>query len=319
MLERPDMVRRFGQIVPRHLNPERMLRVMAQAVYKTPKLAECDPISLLGAMQACASLGLEPNTPLGHAYLIPFDRSEKRGDQWVKVGTDVNLIIGYRGYIDLARRSGLLVSIHADVVYDGDQFDFAYGSEQRLHHRPEGRRDVPLYAYAHARLKDGEAFEVLPYQLVLQIRDNSEGYKAAVRAKNSGKAWGQKTYDSSPWVRHEHEMSAKTMVRRLTKWLPLSLEFSNAATLDAMSETGKVDFKMFSELERPEDFDPEAAEIIESAPAQITSQSAAPFDIETGEVKEPERAASNRIDVPKAAAATAPAQPQGGKPKLFSE
>lgn len=290
MLEEPAMVARFRQVLPRHLNPERMLRVLAQAVHKTPKLAECNPLTLLGAMQACASLGLEPNTPLGHAYLIPFeDRKNQR--------VDVQLIIGYRGYIDLARRSGNLVAIHADVAYEGDDFDFFYGSGQYLKHRPRGNRENPLEAYAYARLTDGEAFEVLPYPLVLKVRDASQGYKYAA----------SKNRTDNPWIAHEHEMAAKTMVRRLSKWLPLSLEFANAAQLDAMSESGKADLSVFAQVK---DLDEGMAAI--------------DHDPETGEVTEPAQVEDKRAPaapvVPYGEPATVDAKPAAApaeKPKLF--
>lgn len=296
MLEEPAMVSRFRQVLPRHLNPERMLRVLAQCVHKTPKLAACDPMTLLGAMQACASLGLEPNTPLGHAYLIPF-------------GTDVQLIIGYRGYIDLARRSGNMVSIHADVVYEGDDFDFFYGSGQYLKHRPRGNRGNPLEAYAYAKLTDGEAFEVLPYTLVLRVRDNSQGYKYAKgdAERNPSDAKKQKRFAESPWVANEHEMAAKTMVRRLAKWLPLSLEFANAATLDAMSEAGKADFAVFAEAKDLDEglaaieHDPETGEVTEPAQVEDKRAPAAPVD-QGGEL---------------AAVDAKPAAAPAEKPKLF--
>jgi recombination protein RecT len=282
LLRRPDTVKRFQQIVPRHLSAERMLRVMAHAIYKTPRLGECAPVTLLGAMQACAALGLEPNTPLQHAFLLPFRKSRKEGNEWVE-SYDVQLIIGYRGLIDLARRSGTLVSIHADVVYHGDDFEFEYGSNQHLTHRPRGDRTTPECAYAHAVLKDGEAFEVLPYAKVLAIRDESQGYKAALAAKaeaERGKHWRMREYDSSPWVKYEHEMAAKTMVRRLAKWLPLSLEFANAVALDSASETGKVDFAAFADTTDPTAYDPELAMITApDDPEQKTSAISSPHEV----------------------------------------
>ncbi len=240
-LRHPDMVDRFQQAVPRHLSPERMLRVCALAIQKTPKLADCDMMTLLGGMLGLASLGLEPNTPLGHAYLIPFDKRAKVNGAWQVVATEVQVIIGYKGYIDLARRSGSMVSIHADVVYEGDTFSFEYGSGMHLKHIPQGAREgrVPVWAYAHAKLQDGEAFEVLPYAQVLKIRDGSQGYQSALR----GRDHNPKGFAASPWVAHEHEMAAKTMVRRLSKMLPMSIEMANAAALDQMSETGRLDMR----------------------------------------------------------------------------
>ncbi|NUB14538.1 hypothetical protein GAY28_18885 [Azospirillum brasilense] len=261
LLQSPKTVQRFQQLVPRHLNPERMLRVMAQAVYKTPKLAECEPVTLLGSMMACASFGLEPNTPLGHAYLIPFEKKRKQGNQWVTDRVAVNLITGSRGFIALARRSGNLGSIHADVVYGAyadmpaDEFSFEYGSNMHLRHVPIGDNQgrPPIWAYAHASLKDGQAFEVLPYARVLRIRDNSQGFQAALSSKNDAErnpqrdGWKMRSFDASPWVAHEHEMAAKTMVRRISKVLPMSIEFANAVQLDAMSDTGGVNYAAFSD------------------------------------------------------------------------
>lgn len=253
IFENPKIVKKLQSTVPRHLNPERMLRVFSLAIQKTPDLAECDPITLLGAMMVCASLGLEPNTPLGHAYLIPFNRRTKVGQAWNSV-KDVNLIIGYKGYIDLARRSGTLVSLHADVAYGtagnlpADEFSFEYGTGMHLRHVPIGDNDgrPPLWAYAYASLKDGHAFEVLPYDRVLRIRNGSQGYQAALAAREKygadARAWA-----TAPWVVYEHEMASKTMIRRLSKMLPMSIEFANAATLDAMSETGAVDFSAFAD------------------------------------------------------------------------
>lgn len=249
LLEDKNTALKIRQIIPAHLNPERLLRVFAMAVYKTPKLAECDPVSLLGAMMACASFGLEPNTPLGHAYLIPFEKKKKEGAQWVTERIDVNLIIGYRGLIDLARRSGDLVSLHADVVYEGDDFSFEYGSNMHLRHVPKGSREgrKAIYCYAHASLKDGQAFEVLPNEEVLRVRDNAEAYKSAVRMKNNSNS---RAYETSPWVAYEHEMKAKTMIRRLSKMLPMSIEFANAVALDNMSEANKVNFAAYADGEQ---------------------------------------------------------------------
>lgn len=274
LLQSPEMVKRMQAVLPRHLSPERMLRVMAQAVFKTPKLAECHPITLLGAMMACASLGLEPNTPLGHAYLIPFEKRKKVGpgkDDWATDRVDVQLIIGYKGLLDLARRSGTLESVHADVVYEGDEFSFEYGTNMHLRHRPMGEREnrVPIWAYAHAKLKDGgQAFEVLPYGQVLTIRNGSQGYSEAVKkAQREKRALTDK---DSPWIKHEHEMVAKTMFRRLSKWLSLSIEFANAAELDRMSDAGTANLAAFADVNDAGAFDPMAAQITQSSDIEIT-------------------------------------------------
>jgi recombination protein RecT len=260
-LKNKGMIARFQQAVPRHLSSERMLRVCAMAVYKTPMLRKCETMSLLGAMLSLASLGLEPNTPLGHAYLIPFKSRRKiPGTRDWEDYYQVQVIIGYRGYIELARRSGMLTAIHADVVYEGDEFSFEYGSKMHLRHVPKGSREEPLWAYAHATLSDGQAFEVLPYDLVLKIRDGSQGYQAALNAKieagnDPTKKFMLKTWESNPWVAYEHEMAAKSLVRRLSKMLPMSIEFAQAVELDGMAEAGDIQYStIINQPDTVEDF-----------------------------------------------------------------
>lgn len=242
MLSDPRVKKMMADTATKHLTPDRMLRVVANAVRKVPKLAMVNPMSLLGAMITCQTLGLEPNTPLGHAYLIPFEKRGKnpQSGRWETLGVDANLIVGYQGLIDLMRRSGSLVSIHADVVYDEDVFSFEYGSDMHLRHIPKGLRDNrrALFAYAHVKLTDGEAFEVLPYEEILRIRDNTEGYKAAMRAK----AENYRNWDQTPWIKYEHEMACKTMVRRVAKWAPKSIEFANALAIDNAGDSASIDF-----------------------------------------------------------------------------
>lgn len=243
-LMHPEMALRMKAAIPKHLSAERMLRVCALAIQKTPKLAECDMMTLLGAMITLGTLGLEPNTPLGQAYLIPFEkRTKDNNGRWVTTGVDVQVVIGYKGYIDLARRSGELVNIHADVVYEGDEFTFEYGTGMHMRHVPVGARAKrkPLWAYFYAKLADGgEAFEVLPYEEILAIRDASQGYQSAMRNRERY----PESFSKTPWVAFEHEMAAKTMIRRIAKWLPMSIEAADATTIDSAHEGGAtVDYR----------------------------------------------------------------------------
>jgi recombination protein RecT len=248
----PAVLERVRAVLPMHLTPERMMRTVALAAYKNPKIRECHPISLLGAVMLCASLGCEPNTPLGHAYLIPFEKNKYDREQkrWVLDRVDVNVIIGYPGLIDLARRTGNLVSIRAAVVYEGDEWSYEYGSNMHLRHRPRGLTEgrKPLDAYAFSKLTDGEAFEVLPYEEALSFRRFSSAYTNALAGKQEAEAdpkaaWKAKTFPETPWVKNEPQMVAKTMVRRLSTWLPKSIEFARVLQLDALSDQGKIDFR----------------------------------------------------------------------------
>lgn len=231
----------LASVAAQHMRPERMMRLMANAIRTTPQLAECEPLSLLGSLMTCASLGLEPNTPLGHAYLIPF-KNKRKGI------TEIQLIIGYKGMIDLARRSGHIVNIHADVVYEGDDFSFEYGSNQHLTHRPKGKREKPIYSYCHAKLTDGEAFTVIPWDEVMAIRDASQGYQTAKR-------FGRK---DNPWMQHVHAMAAKTAVRALFKYLPISVEMDNGVSDAFTVDDQSIDYAAYAQA-------PEEGYMIEGA------------------------------------------------------
>lgn len=285
MLEDPRVAKALNDAVPKHFSSQRLLRLMTQAIRKTPKLAQCNPLSLLGALITCASLGLEPNGVLGHAYLIPFEKRKKVGADWVTDRIDVNLIIGYQGLIDLSRRTGSLVSIHADVVHEGDEFEFHYGTDMRLFHRPtgdsEGRK--PIFAYAYARLEDGEAFEVLPYASVLKIRDSAQAFKQAMVQKGRN----ERGWETAPWIAYEFEMARKTMVRRLSKWLPRSIEFASAVQLDSLAERGMIDFGAIA-AQPSLAHDPEGASIEAPTDAEIIATTKPGAKAEAPQPSQPE-------------------------------
>lgn len=212
----------IAAVLPKHVSPDRMLRIALGALQTTPKLMNCSLGSLMGAVVHCAQLGLEPNTPLGHAYLIPFENSRKGV-------TEVQIVLGYKGLIDLARRSGQIVSISAHEVCENDEFEFVYGLDEKLSHKPamKNRGDVVAF-YAVAKLVGGgHAFEVMSAEQVNAIRDASQNYKFA-RDKGST-VWGQ----------HYVEMGRKTVLRRLVKYLPVSIELAQAARLDEVSAAGQ--------------------------------------------------------------------------------
>lgn len=157
-------------------------------------------------MQA-SQLGLEPDGVLGQAYLVPY---RNRGQ------LEAQFQVGYRGYISLAMRSGQVKSISAEVVYEGDKFDYSFGTDQYLKHRPALKgRGEPVGVYAIAALDGGgHVFRVLSV-------DDVEGVRACSRAKDDG-----------PWVTHWNEMARKTAVRALAKYLPMSVELQRAAVED---------------------------------------------------------------------------------------
>jgi recombination protein RecT len=214
----------LAKMLPKTLSIERLLKVAQIAATTTPALAKCDVPSLVGAIGQCAQMGLEPNTVLGHAYLVPFNTKRKDAngaERWVN---SVQVIIGYKGLIDLARRSGQIVSIAAHEVCESDHFELVYGLDEKLNHTPAmGERGKVIGFYAVAKLKDGGyCFEFMSLHQVQEI----------MKATQSKGGYG-------PWKEHFIEMGRKTVIRRLAKYLPLSIEFQTAAALDGMAEAGK--------------------------------------------------------------------------------
>lgn len=209
--------------LPRHLNADRLLRVALTAISKTPRLADCTQVSVLGSIIQAAQLGLEPDGALGHAYLVPFWNSKKGC-------YECQMIPGYRGMLDIAGRSGKVITVSARVVYEYDFFDYAYGLDDYLKHKPnDGDRGQETHVYAVAKLTNGgHHFEVMTIGEVKDVRNESSGYQAY----KSGKI------PSTPWVDHFEDMARKTPVRKLFKWLPVSIEMQKAVGLDDLAETG---------------------------------------------------------------------------------
>ena len=203
--------------LPKHMTADRLARIATTEMRRVPALANCSPESFLGAIMQCAQLGIEPSNSLGHAYLIPFGNGKDKQGR-----ANVQLIIGYRGMIDLARRSGQIVSLSARAVYENDDFSYEYGLHENLTHKPsEDNTGKLTHVYAVARLKDGGIqFEVMSRAQVDAIRAQS-------KAGNSG-----------PWQTHYEEMAKKTVIRRLFKYLPVSIEIQKAVGLDEQAEAG---------------------------------------------------------------------------------
>ncbi|EED5540305.1 recombination protein RecT [Salmonella enterica subsp. enterica serovar Saintpaul] len=218
-INQPSMKEQLSAALPRHMTAERMIRIATTEIRKVPALGDCDTMSFVSAIVQCSQLGLEPGGALGHAYLLPFgNKNEKSGKK------NVQLIIGYRGMIDLARRSGQIASLSARVVREGDDFSFEFGLEEKLVHRPGENEDAPVtHVYAVARLKDGGTqFEVMTRKQIELVRAQS-------KAGNNG-----------PWVTHWEEMAKKTAIRRLFKYLPVSIEIQRAVSMDE-KETLTID------------------------------------------------------------------------------
>ena len=165
LVENPQMMDQMRAVLPKHLTPERMVKLALVAALKTPRLRECTPESIAQCMMAASETGLEPGGSLGQCYLVPYKQT-------------ATFIIGYRGMIALARRSGQILSIEAHVVYASDKFRCQFGSTPVLEHEPAWdaeRTNVGIKAvYAVAKLRDGGTqVEVMSKPEVDAIRTRS--------------------------------------------------------------------------------------------------------------------------------------------------
>lgn len=214
----------FLEVMPRHLTMERMTRIACASVSRMPKLLECTPASFLSAFMTASQLGLEPNGPLGLAWIIPYPNRQINA-------CEAQFQVGYKGLIDLARRSGDILSIEAHIIYENEKFTIAYGLDPKLEHEPllVGDRGKFLAVYAVARLKDGGTqADVMTLADVERIREMSKQHQTA-----------RKNNRESVWDQHFDEMAKKTVVKRLCKLLPCNVELADAIAYDNAVEAGQ--------------------------------------------------------------------------------
>lgn len=196
--------------LPSVITPERFTRIVLSALSVNPKLGSCTPASFLGAMMTSAQLGLEVNTPLGQAYVLPYLN---------KGVLEAQFQLGYKGLIDLAYRSGEVEVIQAHVVHENDKFECEYGLDPKLTHKPaDTDRGDPIKVYAVFKTKSGGfGFEVMSMEDVKK--------HAAKYSKSYGSSY-------SPWKTNFEEMAKKTVLKRVLKYAPLKSDFVRAAVQD---------------------------------------------------------------------------------------
>lgn len=250
----------IAKALPSVMTPERFTRITLSALSANPQLAQTTQNSFLGAMMTAAQLGMEPNTPLGQAYLIPFRN---------KGVLECQFQLGYKGLIDLAYRSGEVTTIQAQVVYENDEFEYALGLEPQLKHIPAmSNRGEPIYFYAVFKTKDGGfGFEVMSVEDVkLHAQKYSKSFNGAY----------------SPWKTNFEEMAKKTVLKKVLKYAPMKTDFARGLSADETIKHGVSD-DMFSVPDETDyiDVDNVAAEA-ENNETEIAEQ--LPFGPETGEV-----------------------------------
>jgi recombination protein RecT len=199
------MAPQIGAALPNEMSVDRFLRITLTALRTNPKLGNCTRMSFLAAMINSAQLGLEPNTPMGQAWLIPYQNKGKMECQFQ---------IGYQGLLTLAYRTGLYQRIGAYAVYTNDNFDWWYGLDPGLVHKPGKREGEPTHYYAVYRMKTGEGdFRVWTH-------DECEAHM-----KRYSKSWEKK---GSAWQTNFPRMAMKTTLIDLMKYAPKSAEIAQA-------------------------------------------------------------------------------------------
>ena len=236
----------IAKALPSVITPERFTRITLSALSTNPQLQQTTPQSFLGAMMTAAQLGVEPNTPLGQAYLLPYKN---------KGVLECQFQLGYRGLMDLAYRSGEISVIQAHTVYENDEFHYEFGLEPKLEHKPaiKDRGDAVAY-YAMFKTKDGGyGFEVMSVQ---DVKLHAKKYS--------------KSYDSaySPWTTNFDEMAKKTVLKRVLKYAPLKSDFARQVTADESIKT---------EI---------SSDMLDVANEPIEAEGSIVVDTETGEIKD---------------------------------
>ena len=215
----------FALALPKTMNSDRFTRIALTTLRQNPKLQECNVQSLLGCFMTLAQLGLEPGV-LGQVYLLPFNNKRQNT-------VECQLQIGYKGMIELLRRTGQLKDIYAYTVRAKDEFEITFGLERNLVHKPnykDGRGDITGF-YSVAILKDGtRAFE---YMTLQEVTEHEQKYRL-----------GQ--YKNSIWDKNLEEMAHKTVTKKMLKWLPISVDTLEKLDNDEKSykyheDTGEIE------------------------------------------------------------------------------
>lgn len=280
----------IGQVLPQHITKERMAKLCLGMMRTNAKLAQAarrNPASFVNAIMHASKLGLEPGID---AHLVPYENRRQNT-------VEIQCIPDYRGLLKLARNSGEITSISIQIAYSNDTFDLSLGTEDKMTHKPKltGDRGEPMLVYAVAKFKDGSHHvEWMPVSDINKIRDGSSGYRIALAtAKKYNKE------PDSPWIGSWDEMARKTLARRISKYLPRSIEIQNAEKLmDAGDKGVPVHFDgEFAVIDEDENQDQQhVAALPEHAggePAPVVTQQrvataepvGATIDQETGEVQ----------------------------------
>lgn len=214
----------IAQSLPSVITPERFTRIATTTVASNPKLYQAvveSPQTFIGALMTAAQLGIEPNTPLGQGYLLPFYNYNKAKGKKVM---EVTFQLGVYGVVDLAYRSGEVTMIDAHVVYEKDFFEYELGLDPKLKHIP---------------YKGSDHGEAIYYYGVFKTKNGATGFACMSReevldhAKRFSKSYNANTDTfSGPWQTDFDKMSKKTVLLQALKYAPKKSDFARALSLD---------------------------------------------------------------------------------------
>lgn len=203
------------QILPKHMDAMRLMRIAVTVFANNKKLQECTQLSIYASLLQSAALGLEIGT---HAHLVPYR---------IKGGAyRCQLIPDYRGLLELIRRTGQVTAVRTEVVYADDLFELELGTRVRCVHipnlnPPDGPRQI-IAVYGVAEFTaGGQHFEWMSKRQVDGIRNRSRA-----------------TGEDSPWATDYDQMARKTLIRRMSKYLPSSVELRQALEVENITEKG---------------------------------------------------------------------------------
>ena len=216
-LSSDGMKRKLAEGITKNFTPERLARMAVIAVTRQPFLLQCSMESFAYALSSAGQLGLECDGMLGRAYLVPFKNT--------KLGVyEAQFMIGYRGMLDLMRRSGNVHSFNCYVVYELDEFKATYGTDPSIHHIPklDGERGGWKFVYSVAQLRgEGISTHIMNRKQVEAIREKSQSYRTYIKDMKDPK---RKEWATCIWVEYEEEMVKKTCIRQHFKYLPATID-----------------------------------------------------------------------------------------------
>lgn len=208
------------EALPRHVTPDRMIRAALTSLRRNPKLLDCTPESFFGALTEASSLGLEVDGVLGYAYMVPFK------DQ-------CTLIAGYKGLIDVCRRSGTISTITMEAVHQGDEFTYQLGDSPLIRHVPndtDPHRDAKPISHVY---------------VVVVLRDGGVQRKVWSRAKidahkeRYSRGWNKA---DSAWKTSWVAMAKKTVIRDMINRgeIPASVEIQRLTAREEIMDVATI-------------------------------------------------------------------------------